>query len=140
MSKENCELCGHNIAKRKVTFCSALASAALKAYLHAYETNAKFVKIRELNLTTSEYARMNDLVRFGLLYKNGEEAVNGEYGIPKERLHAFFNNKYTVSAHYLKNPITKENEMSEERIYFKDVPKVQDVIDKFGVKLTEYCN
>ena len=80
---------------------------------------------------------MNDLVRFGLLYKN-DTMVGGEYGLPMERIEQFFTDQWPVAEFYFKNPITGENEMSEKRIYFCQVPKTNEIIEKYGRKLTQY--
>ena len=66
----NCTRCGQRIAKRKVTFASILAHALIRAYFVASEKQIQTVNIRDLNLPNAQYARINDLVRFGLLYKS----------------------------------------------------------------------
>lgn len=133
----NCKRCGQNIAKRKVTFASALTGSLIKAYFYSKEKGVHTVKISDLQLDHSEYNRMNDLVRFGLLYK-GEDMGTGEYGVPCKRIADFLNNQWTVAKCYYKNPITKQNEMSQERIYFRDVPSTAELIQQYGEKLTSY--
>lgn len=133
----NCTRCGQSIAKRKVMFASALAGALVKAYFKASEKQSQTIIISELQLNHSEYTRINDLVRFGLLYRQ-EGMQHGEYGVPRKRVAEFLNNQWPVAAYFYKNPVTKENEMSTERIYFRDVPSVAELVEKCGPKLTSY--
>lgn len=134
---DNCTQCGQSIRKRKVMFASALSGAMIKAYFKASEKDSPTVLISDLQLNHSEYTRINDLVRFGLLYK-GETMRHGEYGVPRKRIAEFLNNQWPVSEYFYKNPVTKENEMSEKRIFFRDVPSTAEVVEKYGPKLTEY--
>ena len=142
-----CPHCAHTIelpiviqkklSKRKVTFCSALVSALAKAYFYCAEKNSQTVHISDLALSTSEYARMNDLVRFGLAYKK-DDMGSGQYGIPRTRVRDFFKGEWSVASHYWHNPITDTNEMSTDRIFVSHVPKVKDLLLQLGPKLSQY--
>lgn len=142
--KEPCPHCGQNISPRKVTMNRVLVSAAIKAFLHCMRTNSwnsveSAIKIRDLKLTAIEYARFNDLVRFGLAFKN-PTMKSGEYGIPRKRIYQFVDNTWQVAAYYWHNPVTKQNTMSEERIFCAQVPSTQELIAQYGPTLTEYKN
>ena len=134
---QKCPTCGHRLEKRKVTFCYALVSAIIKALDYANEKNVNNVEIKKLNLTTSEYARFNDLVRFGLLYRS-TGMKNGEYGIHKETVNNFLSNKFSVPKYFLKNPLTGDIEKSSELITVDSVPNVDKVQKDLGVKMTSY--
>lgn len=135
---KNCNACGQRIAKRKVMFASALTGALIKAFFRACEKDTDTVIMGDLQLNHSEYNRMNDLVRFGLLYRSKETMRNGEYGVPKKRIREFLNNQWPVAAYFYKDPVNDVNEMSEQRIFFRDVPNVAEVVQTYGNKLTEY--
>lgn len=137
---DNCLRCGQSIAKRKVVFGGGLVGALIKAYFYASEKQKQVVRISELNLNNIEYTRMNDLVRFGLLYKSGEKTEYGEYGVPRKRIAEFLNDKWPVAKYFYKNPLTGEHEMSEERIYFSMVPSTAKLVEQYGEKLTAYIH
>ncbi len=132
-----CPHCGQNMALRKVVMNKVLVSAAIKAYEHSLRIGSNIIKISDLHLTTSEYARFNDLVRFGLLYRPAERK-GGEYGVPRERIYRFVDNDWPVMAWYERDPVAKQNYHSPARIYCRDVPSVAKILENFGPKLTEY--
>lgn len=132
-----CPHCGQNVGKRVVYFARCLAGAAYKALVKSHEDNVNVVQIGKLKLTTSEYARMNDLVRFGLLYKESYMS-GGEYGVAKERLQKFFDGNYTISEYYTVDPLTQEIEMSVNRVSIYQVPNSQELIEMYGIKFSSY--
>jgi len=136
-NKKPCPTCGQNIAKRKVMFNKNMVSGLAKAYSHCKLTGSSTFRIGDLQLRAPEYARMNDLVRFGLLYKSSD-MKQGVYGLPLERVYQFLSNEWTVAAYFWHNPLNKQNEMSAKRIYCKQVPNIKKLQEQFGVKLTEY--
>lgn len=132
-----CPTCGQNIGKRVVHFAKCLASAAYKAFVEADRLKCNVVAIKSLKLTTSEYARMNDLVRFGLLYRE-DYMENGYYGVAKERIAKFFTGQATVPEFYIVDPVKKTVDLSHTRITIYQTPNTQDLIEMYGKKFSSY--
>lgn len=147
LQEYKCPCCGHvldvpaairkKLSKRKVVFTRNLVTALVKALVHCRNHKTNQVQIRELKLKNAEYARMNDLVRFGLAYKR-EDMKAGEYGIPRKRADLFLRGEWAVASHFWHNPVDNTNEMSEERIFVSQVPRSDEIIAWYGEKFSEY--
>jgi len=137
MPKQPCPTCGQNVAKRKVVFHRNMVTGLVKAMKNCAQRQSSQFRISDLDLTNSEYARMNDLVRFGLLFKT-EAMGNGVYGLPYSRVDEFLSGEYSVAQYYWHDPLTGENEMSHDRLFVGQVPGVLELQREMGIKLTEY--
>lgn len=138
INKETCPTCGQTISRRKVAFSRAMLSAALKMYHHAMRQGSQTVLLRECGVTHTEYANANNLVRFGLAYKN-DDMVPGEYGVPRKRIEAFMANDWTV-ARYAIIDTDGSHELSEERITWEQVPSIEELRTIYGDKFTEFLS
>lgn len=139
IKKESCPTCGQNVSKRKVTMNKILVSAAAKFCHAAIEQKTNVIKLRNVLLTNSEYARVNDLVRFGLLYKNAD-MFNGEYGVPIERIQKFIAGEHFVAEYFLTNPLAPNDpvEMSANYVSVNEIKGITELMEELGPKVTEY--
>jgi len=122
---------------RKIVFCSPLLSGLLCAYDYSRNIDSREIEIKSLQLNNTEYARFNDLVRFGLLTRP-DGMKSGCYMVPRKRVQQFFRGKLTVSRELLVHPTTKEIIYSPEQIHVWDVPNVETVREEYGDKFTQY--
>lgn len=118
---------------RKVSFCSVFVGALIKAK----RRKKPIVLIRELGLNNREYARFNDLVRFGFAYRV-PGSPNGTYGLFLEKIDDFFNGRVKVSSHFHQNTVSKDFILSPEEISIHEIPSVKEVMDLYGEKMTVY--
>lgn len=121
--------------RRKVTFCGVFLTCLIKV-LESSKVNKGFVRISELDLNNQEYARMNDLIRFGFAKRPGDKS--GEYLFNIVKVRSFFQGETSVSAYFLRNPNNKDFVLSEEQVFVDSVPSIDDVISVYGDKFTEY--
>lgn len=140
--QQPCPHCGQNIARYKVIFNHVRVSAALKAYQWATRNKTNEVHVKNLQLTNAEYTCFADLVLFGLLYRHAD-MKRGEYGVPRDRILKFWKGQATVAAYVWRSPMKTEDdipdhELSQERINIRQIPKLADIIAKYGETMTEY--
>lgn len=121
--------------RRKVVFCGVFLTCLIKV-LEASEGGSGFIKISELDLNNQEYARLNDLIRFGFAKRPGEKSGEYMFNIPKVK--SFFRGETSVSAFFLRNPNNKDFMLSDEQVFVDEVPSIDDVIVRYGEKFTEY--
>ena len=134
---ERCALCNHIIAKRKVVFNHSHLTATMKAFNYAMRHGTTRVHTPDLGLSNVEYTVFNYLIRFGLMYKT-DDMKSGEYGVPRKRISEFLHGRWRVAEYIIRDPVTKTQTMSESRVFVFQVPKIKDVMAKYGPKLTEY--
>lgn len=136
-----CSHCGQNIARYKSVFNHILLSAALKAYRHAKAQNTTIIHVKQLGLTNSEYTGIAELVLFGLLFKQ-KGMKRGEFGVPLDRIWRFWTGEVSVAAYLWRSPMKVKGkpsfEASKERIMVGKIPKIEDIITKYGETMTEY--
>ena len=132
-----CPTCSQPTDKQKIHINSLMVTALLKAYRHGVRHRVHSLRIRDLDLTRSEYGMMSCLITFGLLYRT-PLMKKGEYGIPYQRVHDFIVGQYKVPAYYLTNPTTGERELSFDRITIDQVKNVSDIQDLYGDCMTEF--
>lgn len=150
--KQPCPTCGQNIAKRIVPFCGTMLGATVKFYktymdLNQYPGyNHGVIRLHEVDctdpkykLTQTEYSRANELVRFGILYKE-KGMPRGSFGLNVQFIRKFLNNETTVAEYYSRDPVTREVELSESRIYFRQAPSVAEIQKEYGETMTKYIH
>lgn len=121
----------------KVHFNNALLVICQKIFKYCVQKHTNTFKIDELDdfikLTKTDYGNLNTLCRFGLLFRKIEDWKKVKwwnYGVPLKRLYEFLSCKYSVARYYTRDPNTKTNIMSEDRIYANQVPKYPSIIDQ----------
>lgn len=123
---------------RKVIFCSVFIGALKKAVAYSLEHNTNIVSIGKLTLDTKEYARFNDLVRFGFCAKP-ESIKGGQYMLDVIKAQDFLNGLTDVAEHYYVNPIDRSFSLSDKRITIKEVVSVKKAQKIYGPKMTTYA-
>lgn len=123
---------------RKVIFCGVFVSALIKTYRYCKERKTTFVEMKKIKdrLSKSEYARYNDLVRFG--FARRPSTKNGEYIFDLPTIEDFFMRKIGVSEYFVRDVRSKSYTLSTTEVLVDRVPKVEEVIEEFGEKFTEY--
>lgn len=53
----------------------------------------------------------------------------GSWGVPLKRLYKFLKNETTVAEYFWRDKDESTNSLSEKRIYLRDVPKNETIID-----------
>lgn len=122
----------------KVHFNNAHLVICQKIFKYCIHYKENTFKIDELDrfvkLTKTDYWNLNTLCRFWLLYRkkdeDGKKVKWGHYGVPLKRLYEFLTCKYAIAKYYTRNPNTKENIMSEKRVFANEIPKYQTIIDQ----------
>lgn len=137
VARQTCPTCGQNVGKRRIFFDRTMFSAMLKMFRKALVTGCQTVRIKDLNLTVSEYCNMNKLVRFGMAYKN-ETMRLGEYGVPRLRIAQFLQGTWKVARSIDRDCTTDTQEMDVERIHPWEVPRVNDLLLEYGPSISEY--
>lgn len=122
--------------KRKVLFCGVFLGCLLKALQSTLDNKNPVIRVSELGLNNREYARFNDLVRFGFASKPSDKS--GEYFVDTFKVKGFLKGEIPVSAYFLRLPNSKDFVLSDEKIFVHQVPSVDEVIAEYGTKLTEW--
>lgn len=133
------ELCKtiSNLKFRKVIFCSVFVTALRKALAQSNLKNSDIIFIKDLDLDTKEYARFNDLVRFGFCYKP-DGAKSGQYVLESIKTKQFLDGQLDVPEHYYVNPIDKTFTLSDKRVTVNQVMTVKKAQKLYGPKMTTY--
>lgn len=140
--KQKCPFCNQNIDQRKVTFSKNHASALKKWFDYCSANKTNHFTIKDLNLNHSEYANINNLVRFGLAYRQDGKKW-WLYFLNMKRASEFFHSKRSVAEYYLDDPTMEEGDpgkrtMSNERIYINDVKSIAEIRDATSWLFTSY--
>jgi hypothetical protein len=67
---QRCSCCGQKISIRRKRIDRSMVSALIRAFEHVMQHNKQTFQIAEVKFTPIEYGIVNNLVRFGLLYKS----------------------------------------------------------------------
>lgn len=138
---QRCSCCNQKVAIRKRSFDNSILRWWIVMREYCILNNKQTVNIRDVIhlMTKSEYCNVNNLVRFGLAYKN-ESMVFWEYGIPRKRRQDFLNGDRTVARYCLndKTNLEEPRTMSEERITIHEVPHVNKIMHETNGTFTEY--
>lgn len=139
---ETCPYCQRKTSLRKVFFCSTLVSAMTKGYERCKKHSTNVCPVWEIELNPKEYARMNDLVRFGIAFKT-QEMKAGQYGLNLTRICDFLHWQWTVAEYFLTDPTKKNWDpqkriMSESRITINQVKGIDQISKETDGKNAEY--
>lgn len=129
---EKCPYCWSTIAKYEVSISKLHVQILLKirAYCLMHDVHEFAIKDidNELRLTKSEYATVNVLCRFGLLYRktdeNGKRIKWGLYGINMTTTHEFISKRWRVAKNYVRDVAHKTHVLSDERIFIDEIKGV----------------
>lgn len=141
---KKCPLCNQKISLRKVRFCSTMVSWLEKAYDYCRKNDVYMCSMWDIGLDQKEYARFNDIVRFGLAYKDPNFKA-GIYWFPIARIKEFFFWSWKVAEFYLNDPTKSKNDptkriMSEHRIAIHEIPWITKIIEETNNLKDEYYN
>ena len=138
---QRCSCCNQKVAIRKRNFDNTILHGWIIMREYCILHNKQTVNIKDVMhlMTKSEYCNVNNLVRFGLAYKN-ETMEKWEYGIPRKRRQDFLNGDWKVARYYLQDNtnIDQAREMSEERILIHEVPHVKKIMHETNWTFSEY--
>lgn len=137
-----CWSCHQKVSLRKKRINRGIVSWLIKCFNFVMKDKLQWFQISEIDLTPQEYAELNHLVRFWLLYKS-EGMKAWEYWVPRKTVSKFLKWEWRVAEYYETDPTKKEWEdgrrtMSEKRILISEVPSIKNLRDQFGDHLTEY--
>lgn len=126
-----CDCCGSEIKYLKVSFSKLFIPPLQKILDHVCEIekqtgeHVNIVKIRDLNLTHTEYTILNKIANFGLLYReetpDGRKIKNGTYGVPQKRIFQFLNGEWEVARFYVVKSTTGQRILSKERVFIDKI-------------------
>jgi hypothetical protein len=127
-------------SERKVIFCGVFISALIVTYRYCKHNKTDFVEMKKIksSLSKSEYARYNDLVRFG--FARRPSSKNGEYIFDLPAVERFFSGTTSVSAWFLRDARSDSFRLSKTQIFIGSVPSVEKVVEEYGEKFTEYVS
>lgn len=137
-----CWNCHQKISLIKKRIDSWMVSWLIKAYNFVIKNQRQLFQIQEIWLNSIEYWKLNNLVRFWLLYK--DEWMNiWVYWVPRRTVSKFLAWEWKVAEYYQTDPTKKEWEegrrfMSKNRITINEIPSVWDLKKQFWEKLVEY--
>lgn len=122
-----CDCCGSEIKYLKVSFSKLFIPPLQKILDHVCEieketgVHTNIVKIRDLNLTHTEYTILNKIANFGLLYReetpDGRKIKNGTYWVPQKRIYEFLKGEWEVARFYVVKSTTGQRILSKERVF-----------------------
>lgn len=141
---QKCQYCHQKVSLRKVSFTRVFLSAIIKAYQYAKKNATHIIHIGDIWLTPIEYSRFNDLVRFGLAYKE-KWMWRWIYWLPLQRICQFVNGEWKVAEYFLTDPTKEKTDpqkriMSESRIWISEIPKSQEIMDATNQTMSKYFN
>ncbi len=119
-----CRFCGVEQKVYKIYFSTVHAKIAAKIFKYCVENKTHIFDKKDLDLDHTEYGNFPFLKRFGLIYKEKPEAGK-TYGAPVRRLKEFFEGKWAVAEYSVKDTKSKRQEVSETRIFIKDIRKME---------------
>lgn len=126
-----CDCCGSEIKYLKVSFSKLFIPPLQKILDHVCKIeretgeHVNLVKIRDLNLTHTEYTILNKIANFGLLYReetpDGRKIKNGTYGVPQKRIYEFLKGEWEVARFYVVKSTTGQRILSKERVFIDKI-------------------
>lgn len=119
-----CKFCGVEQKVYKIYFSTVHAKIAAKIFKYCVEHKTHIFDKKDLDLDHTEYGNFPFLKRFGLIYKEKPE-TGKTYGAPVRRLKEFFEGKWAVAEYSAKDTKSKRQEVSESRIFIKDIRKME---------------
>lgn len=138
---QRCSCCNQKVAIRKRNFDNSILRWWIIMREYCILNNKQTVNIKDVMhaMTKSEYCNVNNLVRFGLAYKN-DTMQRGEYWIPRKRWQDFLNGDRKVARYFLQDNTNIEDprNMSDDRISIHEVPHVKKIMDETNGTFTEY--
>jgi len=124
---ERCKECGHLLlGLRTIALYKGLITGLFEVLKWCEEKNVHEFEMSEVKhlLGKNEYARFGDLALFGLVYKRGK----GRYGLPIERLGAFFAGDEAIPIELEKDPRT--GALTQKRwAKIGDIPSLVSFLD-----------
>lgn len=142
---EFCSNCSQKVSLKRRRIEKSMITALLKAIHYCNATNTKtFQKKNVKSLNPVEYTLISFLVKFWLLYKH-KDMWPGSFGIPFKICSEFFKWERSVLEFYDIDPTKKEWEEwfkvnSDSRLYFKDIPKHKELVNKFPTTIEYLSN
>ena len=122
--EQYCECCGSQVWYTKIEFTWLYISILQKCLSHINSMRRAWNKtnslhIKQIKLTNVEYANINRLCNFGLLYretKDGLKMKKGWYWVPVKRIIDFFSGNWKVAKYYVVKKPTWNRALSKERV------------------------
>ena len=139
--KQTCPTCGQSVNKRSIQLYSGMVKVLLKIHKWCSEKEThEFTRkdIEHLLAGYSENCRMSDWVLFGgLMYRPDGEKKGGRYGMNMERTQDFLSGKLKIPTVILKDPLTKELEMTEYKNVYQ-IPHLAEFLDENKQYIARY--
>lgn len=148
-----CDCCGSEIKYHKISFTNKFITSLRKIldYVCEYEKQTwkhlNIIQIKDLNLSHTEYAHLNEIANFGLLYReetpDWKKIKNGTYWVPQKRIFEFLKGDWKVAKFYVVKSTTGERVLSKERMTIDQINKDTWFVDyqtKQLPKYVEYIN
>lgn len=137
-----CWNCHQKVSLRKKKIDLWMVSWLIKAFNFVMKYKRQTFQIQEIDLNPQEYSKLNNLVRFWLLYKSDDMWI-WEYWVPRRTVSRFLAWEWKVAEFYKTDPTKKEWEegrrvMSEKRITIHEIPSVSELRKLYWESLTEY--
>jgi hypothetical protein len=128
MTINRCEKCGHQLSgNRVISLFKGLIVGLFEVLKWCEMKNIHEFDMKDIRhlLDKNCYARFGDLALFGLVYKRGK----GLYGLPVERLGAFFAGVDPIAIELEKNPMS--GELTQKRwARIGEIPSLSAFLDE----------
>lgn len=132
--EKTCSHCGYTSRKYKISFSGLHVRLARILFEYCVNNKTYIITKKEIShlMSHTDYGNFYILQRFGLMYFIKDEdgkKKRGSWGVPLKRLHKFLKNETTVAEYFWRDKDESTNSLSEKRIYLRDVPKNETIID-----------